>query len=90
MAIAAPTDDRNAALAEALSHIALGDRKALATLYKTASAHLLGVILRIQGVRVELAAAESATAAKPKMCCRRSSSASGATRRATTPRARSR
>jgi RNA polymerase sigma-70 factor, ECF subfamily len=53
MATTAPLDDRNAALADALSRIALGDRKALATLYKTASAHLLGVILRIQRDRAQ-------------------------------------
>jgi RNA polymerase sigma-70 factor, ECF subfamily len=46
--VTANLDDRNAALAEALSRIALGDRKALAALYKTAGAQLLGVILRIQ------------------------------------------
>lgn len=44
----AKLDDRNAALAEALSRVALGDRKALAALYNATSAHLLGVILRIQ------------------------------------------
>jgi RNA polymerase sigma-70 factor, ECF subfamily len=46
--VTAHLDDRNAALAQALSRVALGDRKALATLYNTASAQLLGVILRIQ------------------------------------------
>jgi RNA polymerase sigma-70 factor, ECF subfamily len=46
--VTANLDDRNAALAEALSRVALGDRKALASLYKTAGAQLLGVILRIQ------------------------------------------
>jgi RNA polymerase sigma-70 factor, ECF subfamily len=53
MVTTAPLDDRNAALADALSRIALGDRAALATLYKTASAHLLGVILRIQRDRAQ-------------------------------------
>jgi RNA polymerase sigma factor (sigma-70 family) len=53
MALIAPPDDRNAALADALSRIALGDRKALASLYKTASAQLLGVILRIQRDRAQ-------------------------------------
>jgi RNA polymerase sigma-70 factor, ECF subfamily len=48
MASAAPDDDRNTALTNALALIALGDRKALAALYKHVSAHLLGVILRIQ------------------------------------------
>jgi RNA polymerase sigma-70 factor, ECF subfamily len=51
--VTAHLDDRNAALAEALSRVALGDRNALATLYKTASAHLLGVILRIQRDRAQ-------------------------------------
>jgi RNA polymerase sigma-70 factor, ECF subfamily len=46
--VTAHLDDRNAALAEVLSRIALGDHKALAALYEIASAHLLGVILRIQ------------------------------------------
>ena len=40
--------DRSEALADALARIALGDRAALATLYRMASAHLFGVILRIQ------------------------------------------
>jgi RNA polymerase sigma-70 factor, ECF subfamily len=53
MATVAPPDDRNAALAEALSRIALGDRAALAALYKAAGAHLLGVILRIQRDRAQ-------------------------------------
>jgi RNA polymerase sigma-70 factor (ECF subfamily) len=53
MATAASTDDRNSALGEALSRIALGDRAALTALYKTASAHLLGVILRIQRDRAQ-------------------------------------
>jgi RNA polymerase sigma-70 factor, ECF subfamily len=46
--VTANLEDRNAALADALSRVALGDRKALASLYKTAGAQLLGVILRIQ------------------------------------------
>jgi len=49
----AASDDRNAALGESLARIALGDRAALAALYKTASAHLLGVILRIQRDRAQ-------------------------------------
>ena len=53
MATSPPTDDRNTALAQALSRIALGDRSALATLYKAASAQLLGVILRIQRDRAQ-------------------------------------
>jgi RNA polymerase sigma-70 factor, ECF subfamily len=53
MATAASPDDRNSALADALSRIALGDRAALTALYKTASAHLLGVILRIQRDRAQ-------------------------------------
>ncbi len=53
MATAAQNDDRNAALTNALALIALGDRKALAALYKNVSAHLLGVILRIQRDRAQ-------------------------------------
>jgi len=49
----AASDDRNAALGESLARIALGDRAALTALYKTASAHLLGVILRIQRDRAQ-------------------------------------
>jgi RNA polymerase sigma-70 factor (ECF subfamily) len=44
----APADDRNAALAQLLARVALGDRAAFAGLYKAVSAQLLGVILRIQ------------------------------------------
>ncbi|MDO9286106.1 MAG: sigma-70 family RNA polymerase sigma factor [Aquabacterium sp.] len=40
--------DRSEALADALARVALGDRAALATLYRLASPHLFGVILRIQ------------------------------------------
>ena len=39
--------DRSEALAQALARVALGDRAAFATLYQTSSAHLFGVILRI-------------------------------------------
>jgi RNA polymerase sigma-70 factor (ECF subfamily) len=39
---------RQRMLAELLSRIALGDRAAFATLYQETSAHLMGVILRIQ------------------------------------------
>ncbi len=53
MATAAQNDDRNAALTNALALIALGDRKALAALYKNVSAQLLGVILRIQRDRAQ-------------------------------------
>ena len=38
----------SAALADMLSRVALGDRVAFDTLYRQTSAHLLGVILRIQ------------------------------------------
>jgi RNA polymerase sigma-70 factor, ECF subfamily len=51
--VTANLDDRNAALVEALSRVSLGDRKALAALYKIASAQLLGVILRIQRDRAQ-------------------------------------
>jgi RNA polymerase sigma-70 factor (ECF subfamily) len=44
----APQDDRNAALAQMLARVGLGDRAAFAALYKAVSAQLLGVILRIQ------------------------------------------
>ncbi len=53
MATTAQNDDRNAALTNALALIALGDRKALAALYKNVSAQLLGVILRIQRDRAQ-------------------------------------
>ncbi|MFZ5527781.1 MAG: sigma-70 family RNA polymerase sigma factor [Pseudomonadota bacterium] len=42
-----------AALADMLSRIALGDRVAFDTLYRHSSAHLLGVILRIQADRAQ-------------------------------------
>lgn len=47
----AARQDRNEALAAALSRAALGDRAAFATVYRLASAHLFGVILRIQSDR---------------------------------------
>jgi RNA polymerase sigma-70 factor (ECF subfamily) len=53
MATSAQNDDRNAALTNALALIALGDRKALAALYKNVSSQLLGVILRIQRDRAQ-------------------------------------
>ena len=40
--------DRSAALGDLLARVALGDRAAFASLYKDCSAHLFGVILRIQ------------------------------------------
>jgi RNA polymerase sigma-70 factor (ECF subfamily) len=43
----------SAALAELLARVALGDRVAFDTLYRQSSAHLLGVILRIQGNRAQ-------------------------------------
>jgi RNA polymerase sigma factor (sigma-70 family) len=46
-------DDRNAALAQMLARVGLGDRAALAALYKAVSAPLLGVILRIQRDRAQ-------------------------------------
>ena len=39
--------ERSEALAQSLARVALGDRAAFATLYQTSSAHLFGVILRI-------------------------------------------
>ena len=39
--------ERSEALADLLARVALGDRAAFATLYKATSAHLFGVILRI-------------------------------------------
>lgn len=45
--------DRSAALAEVLSRVALGDRAAFGTLYKATSAHLFGVILRINPDRAQ-------------------------------------
>jgi RNA polymerase sigma-70 factor (ECF subfamily) len=42
------TADRRAALAAMLARVALGDRRAFEQLYQATSAHLLGVILRIQ------------------------------------------
>ena len=47
------TDDRNAALAQMLARVALGDRAAFAALYKAVSGQLLGVILRIQRDRAQ-------------------------------------
>jgi RNA polymerase sigma-70 factor (ECF subfamily) len=46
-------DDRNAALAQMLARVALGDRTAFAALYKAVSGQLLGVILRIQRDRAQ-------------------------------------
>jgi RNA polymerase sigma-70 factor (ECF subfamily) len=48
-----PQDDRNAALAQMLARVGLGDRAAFAALYKAVSAPLLGVILRIQRDRAQ-------------------------------------
>jgi RNA polymerase sigma-70 factor (ECF subfamily) len=48
-----PADDRNAALAQLLARVGLGDRVAFAALYKAVSAQLLGVILRIQRDRAQ-------------------------------------
>ena len=48
--MAPPSDhwtDRSDALASALASVALGDRAALAAVYRVAGAHLFGVILRI-------------------------------------------
>jgi RNA polymerase sigma-70 factor, ECF subfamily len=50
---AANPDDRNAALAQMLARVGLGDRAAFAALYKAVSAQLLGVILRIQRDRAQ-------------------------------------
>jgi RNA polymerase sigma-70 factor (ECF subfamily) len=52
----APQDrwsERSEALAEALARVALGDREAFATLYRASSAHLFGVILRINSDRAQ-------------------------------------
>ena len=48
MPATAASDDRNAQLADALARVALGERDALQRVYRLASAHLFGVILRIQ------------------------------------------
>ena len=45
--------DRSTALAAALSRVALGDRAAFATLYRASSAHLFGIILRINSDRAQ-------------------------------------
>lgn len=45
--------DRNRELADLLARTALGDRAAFATLYRQSSAHLLGVVLRIQKDRAQ-------------------------------------
>jgi RNA polymerase sigma-70 factor (ECF subfamily) len=53
---AAPIDTwgrRSEALADALSRVALGDRQAFAALYRDTSAHLFGVILRINTDRAQ-------------------------------------
>lgn len=44
---------RQQALSQLLSRVALGDRAAFDTLYKQTSAHLLGVVLRIQSNRAQ-------------------------------------
>jgi RNA polymerase sigma-70 factor (ECF subfamily) len=52
----APQDqssERSEALAQALARVALGDRAAFATLYRSCSAHLFGVILRINADRAQ-------------------------------------
>ena len=49
----ADPNQRQKRLAELLSRVALGDRAAFDTLYRETSAHLLGVILRIQGDRAQ-------------------------------------
>ena len=52
----APKDswtERSTALADALSRVALGDRAAFGTLYRDTSAHLFGVILRINSDRAQ-------------------------------------
>jgi RNA polymerase sigma-70 factor, ECF subfamily len=51
--VSKPLDDRNAALAQMLARVGLGDRAAFAALYKAVSAPLLGVILRIQRDRAQ-------------------------------------
>lgn len=57
MASTLSTDDagprRQQMLADLLSRVALGDRAAFATLYQETSAHLMGVILRIQRDRAQ-------------------------------------
>lgn len=45
--------DRSAEIVELLSRVSLGDRVAFATLYRYTSAHLLGVILRINTDRAQ-------------------------------------
>ena len=45
--------DRSEALAAALARVALGDRAAFATVYEATSAHLFGVILRINADRAQ-------------------------------------
>ncbi len=53
--VAAPKDwsERSRDIAAALARVALGDRAAFATLYRQTSAHLLGVVLRIQKDRAQ-------------------------------------
>ncbi|WP_353093680.1 sigma-70 family RNA polymerase sigma factor [Methylibium sp.] len=53
--VTAPEDwsERSRAIAAALARVALGDRAAFATLYQQTSAHLLGVVLRIQKDRAQ-------------------------------------
>ena len=45
--------DRSSGLADALARVALGDREAFGTLYRTTCAHLFGVILRINPDRAQ-------------------------------------
>lgn len=53
MASIADPATRQQLLADLLSRIALGNRAAFDTLYRETSAHLLGVVLRIQGDRAQ-------------------------------------
>ena len=48
-----PSSERSEELAAALARVALGDRAAFATLYRACSAHLFGVILRINPDRAQ-------------------------------------
>ena len=48
-----PPTDRSLELARLLSRVALGDRVSFSTLYQLTSAHLLGVILRINTDRAQ-------------------------------------
>lgn len=53
LAVSPPSDERRSELAHWLARTALGDREAFAALYSATSAHLFGVVLRINSHRAQ-------------------------------------